>query len=339
VYNQMFRKKTLLIVVVLVVMCPFVIAGAAYADPAATADSYNIAEDDILNVPAPGVLGNDTGTGLIAELDTNVSHGTLNFNSDGSFDYTPPENYYGPDSFTYHADEAGIDSNIVTVSISVTAVNDIPTITGSPATTVEEDALYNFIPTANDVDGDLLTFSIVNKPTWATFSTETGELSGTPTNDHVGTTTDIVITVSDGALFASLSAFDLTVTNVNDYPVATDDSYSVDEDTILSVTAPGVLENDTDIDPSGDTLTAILTNDVSNGLLSLNPNGSFIYRPTDDFSGEDSFTYEVSDGQGGTAQGTVTITVDSVNDAPVLDDIPGDTMALLRVRLPSQLTL
>merc|ERR1711916_404336 len=83
---------------------------------------------------------------------------------------------------------------------------------------------------------------------------------------------------------------------VNDAPVAQDDSFSLDEDT---------------------TLTVSLVSDVTNGTLSLNPDGSFDYTPDADFTGTDSFTYEVSDGNGGTDQATVTLDVGAVNDAPV----------------------
>ena len=95
--------------------------------------------------------------------------------------------------------------------IEVVNVNDAPTITGTPAITVDEDSAYSFTPTAADPDGDALTFSIANKPSWATFDTATGTLSGTPGNADVGTTGGIVITVSDGDLAVTLPAFTVTV--------------------------------------------------------------------------------------------------------------------------------
>jgi hypothetical protein len=76
---------------------------------------------------------------------------------------------------------------------------------------VLQGAAYSFTPTASDPDGNTLTFSIANAPAWATFDTATGRLSGTPGAQHVGATSGIVITVSDGTLSASLPAFTLTV--------------------------------------------------------------------------------------------------------------------------------
>ena len=110
---------------------------------------------------------------------------------------------------------------------------------------------------------------------------------------------------------------DITVDSVNDNPVASDDTFSTDEDVALT---GSVLGNDSDLD--GDTLVVNTTpvSDPTNGTVVLNADGSFVYTPDTNFFGSDSFVYEVSDGNGGTAQATVDITVDSVNDAPVAAD-------------------
>jgi len=89
--------------------------------------------------------------------------------------------------------------------------NAAPTIAGTPGTTATVGQAYSFMPTGDDADDDTLTFSIQNRPTWATFTPATGQLSGTPTASDVGTTSGIVISVTDGAVTASLPAFNLTV--------------------------------------------------------------------------------------------------------------------------------
>jgi hypothetical protein len=76
---------------------------------------------------------------------------------------------------------------------------------------VVENAAYLFIPTADDVDSDSLTFSVTNAPSWSTFDSTTGTLSGTPANTDIGITTGIVISVSDGTVSVSLPAFSITV--------------------------------------------------------------------------------------------------------------------------------
>jgi len=91
-------------------------------------------------------------------------------------------------------------------------VNRAPTISGSPATVVQAAQAYSFQPAASDPDGDTLTYAITNRPTWATFSTATGRLSGTPAAGNVGTYSNIAIRVSDGRATASLPLFTINVT-------------------------------------------------------------------------------------------------------------------------------
>ncbi len=122
------------------------------------------------------------------------------------------------------------------------------------------------------------------------------------------------------AFSSSIDVASLTVTAVNDAPVANNDAYNVNEDWALSVPAgAGVLVNDTDID--GPALTAVLVAGPTNGGITLNANGSFTYTPNPNFHGVDTFTYRAFDGSALSATpGTVTITVDSVNDAPAGTD-------------------
>lgn len=98
-------------------------------------------------------------------------------------------------------------------AIEVRAGNVAPTISGTPLTSAVTGTAYNFAPTAADGNGDALTFSIQNRPSWATFDTSTGRLSGTPTSTQVGTYSNILIAVSDGKVSQSLPAFTVTVAN------------------------------------------------------------------------------------------------------------------------------
>jgi hypothetical protein len=86
-----------------------------------------------------------------------------------------------------------------------------PTISGTPATTVLQGAAYAFTPTGRDADGDTLTYTITNRPGWAAFDGATGRLSGTPRAVDLGTTSNIVIRVSDGRATTALAAFSITV--------------------------------------------------------------------------------------------------------------------------------
>jgi hypothetical protein len=89
--------------------------------------------------------------------------------------------------------------------------NSAPTITGAPLSTTLHGRQYSFVPTANDANGDLLTFSITGRPAWATFNPTTGRLQGTPTAADVGTSPNIAISVTDGAATSTLAAFSVQV--------------------------------------------------------------------------------------------------------------------------------
>jgi hypothetical protein len=103
-------------------------------------------------------------------------------------------------------------TSLPSFAINVTAApNSAPTISGSPSTSAQAGVVYSFAPTAKDVNSDPLTFSITGKPSWATFSTASGVLSGTPAAADVGTSNTVAISVSDGKVSAALAAFSLTV--------------------------------------------------------------------------------------------------------------------------------
>jgi hypothetical protein len=134
------------------------------------------------------------------------------------------------------SDTSGESASLSPFSIEVINVNDPPTISGSPNLTTYEDTFYSFIPITNDIDGDMLSFKIANKPLWASFNNNTGELSGTPLNKNVGFYNNIVITISDtNDESVSLSKFSIEVINVNDPPTITGiPNLSIYEDTSYS---------------------------------------------------------------------------------------------------------
>jgi large repetitive protein len=131
---------------------------------------------------------------------------------------------------------------------------------------------------------------------------------------------------ADGA--SASDSFLLTVNPVNDAPVAANDAYTTNEDTALTIAAPGVLGNDTDVDVS-DTRTAVLVaaSGPASGTLTLNADGSFTYTPGLNFNGTDSFTYQAKDAAGAPSNiATVTITVNAVNDLPTISDVVTQTV-------------
>ncbi|MDO8342729.1 MAG: DUF4347 domain-containing protein [Cellvibrio sp.] len=148
---------------------------------------------------------------LIWSLTGPAQHGSATVSDTGSISYTPTANYNGSDSLVVQVSD-GENIASITVNITIEPVNDLPVISGTPALTVDQDVAYSFTPSASDVDtADVLTFSIINKPTWASFNTTTGALTGTPANADAGISGGIVISVSDGTASAALPAFDIEV--------------------------------------------------------------------------------------------------------------------------------
>ena len=163
--------------------------------------------------------------------------------------------------------DGALHASLPTFDLEVLNVNDAPTITGTPATSVAQDAAYSFMPTGKDIDGDLLTYRIINKPDWADFDPVTGELSGTPGNADVGTTTGIVITVSDGKESTNLVAFDLEVTSMIILGVTLPDINFVYDGMAKSLAVDGTLPDGTSVsyinnsrlDVGNQTVTATIT--------------------------------------------------------------------------------
>ena len=269
--------------------------------PVAVANSYSVNEDSTLTVAAPGVLGNDTDAeadSLSAILVANVSHGTLSLNANGSLSYVPAANFNGSDAFTYKANDGALDSNTVTVSLTVNPVNDAPVAVADTYSTPKNTTLVVAAPgvLANDtdVDGDSLTAIKVTNPAHGTVTVSAnGAISYVPTAGYFGPDC-FTYKANDGALDSNTVTVSLTVTATNAAPVAVADAYSVNEDVTLTVAAPGVLGNDTDAD--GDTLSSILVANVAHGTLTLGANGSISYVPAANFNGSDSFTYKANDG-------------------------------------------
>jgi VCBS repeat-containing protein len=290
--------------------------------PVATNDGYNVLQDTTLNVDAAsGVLANDTDPDndpLNAVLETTTTHGSLNLISDGSFAYTPDTGFVGQDTFTYHANDGALDSAPATATISVQSSNLPPSATDDPYSTGVNVPLSVPAPgvLGNDTDpnGDPLTAILELTTTNGSLSFSTdGSFTYTPNLDFTGQDS-FTYHATDGSLDSNTATVTINVQVGNTAPNANHDSYSVPMNNALSVSAPGVLANDTDA--NGDALTAILDSDPDHGTLVLGADGSFSYTPDLNFFGLDTFTYHASDGSLSSASATVTIEVLEDNLAP-----------------------
>ncbi|MFW9801684.1 MAG: tandem-95 repeat protein, partial [Candidatus Thorarchaeota archaeon] len=262
---------------------------------------------------------------------TYPQHGTWAIGSNGFFNYYPPANWYGTDSFTYRVFDGTAYSGIVTVTVIVNPVNDAP-VAVDDYIIIDEDTsvIIDFMANDYDIDSSFDWYSITRyiselhgtadilhnyEVSPGVFRTV---ISYTPDPNWHGSTSALWYTIWDSVAVSETAYIHITVNPVNDAPVASDDYYIVDEDTTLTIDAPsGILANDTDID--GDLLTAALLSGTSHGSLTINSDGSFIYTPDPNWNGMDSFIYEISDGDQ-TDTATVTITVNPVDDPPVAVD-------------------
>jgi VCBS repeat-containing protein len=293
--------------------------------PEASEDQYSVVEGETLTVDvAEGILLNDSdteGDSLAAQLVAQPAHGTLNLSSDGSFSYVPEAGFSGVDKFTYRASDGTSESAETTVTLAVTPINGAPVAVDDEYTTAEDTELIisaaeGVLQNDSDADDDSLTAAQISQPAHGTLTFNSdGSFTYVPDAGFFGTD-QFFYQASDGTSESGTATVTVTVTAVNDVPVASDDEYTATEDTELSVdVADGVLANDSDAD--GDPLTTALVTQPTHGMVILNSDGYFSYLPDDGYFGADEFTYRVSDGTSQSAPATVNITVTSVNDPPV----------------------
>ena len=294
------------------------------ASPVPNDDSYTTTEDGFLAASAAnGVLANDTdadGDALTAELVETTANGELGLRSDGSFFYSPSDDFFGIDTFTYRAVDFRGSDTIGTVSIDVQPGYDAPipvadSYKARPNEVLNIPALVGVLVNDTNVDEAELT-AVVSQDVSQGQITLNGDGSFSYDPQGFAGTSFFTYQIDDGA-GRGLSASGIVEFIVNTEPVAVNDVYELDEDVVLDASAAtGVLANDVDAD--GDTLTAELLTDVQNGTLVFQADGSFNYTPNQEYSGTDTFTYRLTDGIDQSLVGQATINVISKNDAPIV---------------------
>lgn len=219
------------------------------------------------------------------------------------------------------------------------ALNDAYTITEDTALNITAPGI---LANDSDPDGDALQMILLSLPAHGSLASGVdGAFIYTPNSNFNGTDS-FTYQASDGAANSPVATVNITVTPLNDVPIANDDTYTMTADTTLNVSLPGILANDTDIE--GTALSAILESDPTHGTLTLNANGSFTYQPNANYSGGDSFTYRTGDG--GATSGVATVTI-TINPVPIVivappptgrTNCPGDTTTFSVVATGTALT-
>jgi VCBS repeat-containing protein len=305
-------------------------------------DTGNTDEDTVLNVFIPGVLGNDTGDGMLSVTTpspfSTAKGANVIINATGDYSYDPNGQFEflgvgesDTDSFTYDAvDSFDGSTGTATVTITINGANDAPTANDDSGAGFATDEDSSFTTGNVDTDSDASdVLSVQSIDTTGTQGLVADLGNGTFTYDPNGqfeslgvgesTTDTFTYTLSDGNGGTDTA----TVT-------ITDDAGAIDEENVLSVAAPGVLSNDSDAD-AGDSFTATAFDALSaqGAVVVVKADGSYTYDPTgaaalqalaQGATAFDTFTYTITDTQGGTDTATVTITVTGVNDAPDAND-------------------
>ncbi|PHI18903.1 hypothetical protein CEQ90_15350, partial [Lewinellaceae bacterium SD302] len=257
-----------------------------------------------------------------AEVDNN---GTSNTSGDDFILYTPLATS-GIDALTYMIRDANGSSDTASLTLRI-EINEAPIAIDDAPMVDEDDTLTdNVVDNDTDVDGPDTLITLVTDVTNGTLTLNPdGSYTYVPDADYNGPDS-FAYSYCDGGMpeLCDTATVNITVTPVNDAPDAMDDAPMVDEDDTLT---DNVVDNDTDVD-GPDTLITLVT-DVTNGTLTLNPDGSYTYVPDADYNGPDSFVYSYCDG--GIPElcdtATVNITVVPVNDPPVIT--PPDTVMVI----------
>ncbi|QSQ14187.1 PKD domain-containing protein [Myxococcus landrumensis] len=272
--------------------------------PVAHSRSASLDQDTGVDLVLSGV--DVDGDALTFQVDRAPAHGTLSGVAP-NLRYVPAARYHGDDDFIFRVHDGQAWSSPAVVRLDVRFVNTAPVAQGQ-AVSLAEDASAQVVLAGQDVDGDALTFELVGPPAHGVLSGTPPALTYTPVADFQGEDRFTFIARDSSGAASTPATVVLTVTDVNDAPVARDTSVGTEEDVALAVTLDA-----RDVD--GDALTFQIDGAPAHGTLSGAP-PEMTYTPAQDFHGEDSFTFTVSDGTT-SSSATVSLTVQSVNDAPV----------------------
>ena len=281
--------------------------------PVAIATTITSAEDSTTTITLSGTDVDGATVILTYQIATQPANGTVSLNDNIAI-YTANADYSGNDSFAFTVtDGGGAISQPAIVNITISAVNDAP-VAIATTITLAEDSTTTIALNGTDVDGAdvVLTYQITTQPTNGTVSLNDNIAIYTANADYSGNDS-FAFTVTDGGGAISQPAIvNITISAVNDAPVAIATTITLAEDSTTTIALNG-----TDVDGADVVLTYQITTQPVNGTVSLNDNIA-IYTANADYSGNDSFAFTVTDGGGAISQpAIVNITISAVNDAPV----------------------
>ena len=293
----------------------------ANLDPNAVDDTLTVDEDASGSL---NVLANDTDPNgdTVTLTGATSPDGDVTFAPDGTVTFTPAPDFSGETTITYTVEDGNGGTDTGTVVVTVNAINDAPEANDDADTTAEDTSIIvDLLANDTDVDGDDLSVTSVSVPAdqGTVVNNGDGTATFTPAPDFNGEAT-ISYTIADQEGLTDSAEHSVTVTAVNDGPVAVDDEAVTDEDTPVTIDA---LANDTD--PDGDDLViSDATVPADQGTVEI-VGGEILFTPAPDFNGEATISYVAQDTDGNQTPAQITVTVNPINDAPVAVDDVADT--------------
>jgi VCBS repeat-containing protein len=265
--------------------------------PAFTNTAFNIAEDENFN---GNLLPTDAdSTTLTVERVSDPQHGQVTVSASGLFNYVPSANYFGADTFNVRVSDGAGGITPASVTMTIASVNDSPVLI-SNVLTVNEDNVLSVQLSAADGDGDSLTFVLDQAATHGQVTVSgSGLLTYTPAPDYFGPDS-VAVKIADSLQSQVSWPIAITVNSVNDLPVAVDDEFRFDDGVPKTM---AVASNDSDIE--GGTLTASVIQQPTGGTVSVGANNVLTFTPANEFTGPITFTYRLTDSDGGYDDATV----------------------------------
>ena len=275
----------------------------------------NVTNDVEQNTNTTGYLNatDADGDGLIYSNVDNASNGTVIINNNGTYTYTPKNGFMGNDTFTYKTNDVYTDSNIATVNIQVHPVNHPPVSNNITFDIETNDNLTGQLK-ATDGDGDPVIYEIKNNTSQGNITLNSnGTFSYVPAEGFIGNDS-FIYTAKDWKDNGNTATVQINIHPENQAPIANNITYIMNKN-------ENMTDNIVGTDADGDPLSYNIKNMPTKGKLTFNDNGTFIYTPNNGFYGVDTFSYTAKDWKNISNTGIVTIEINNVNHAPLVQNI------------------
>ncbi len=287
---------------------------------------FSVEEDGTLQFTDADLLTGATdidGDDLTVEgISYTGGDGVLTDHGDGTYTFAPNENFNGDVNFSFDVSD-GTDTVSANIDVSVTPEND-PPVAGSTSYMVNEDNAITIsdeqlLANSSDVEGAVSVDSVTYSGTDGVFQ-DNGDGSYTflPNENFSGDISlDVIVADEDGSIDETTAG--ITVLEVNDPPVAGSTSYTIDEDSVLAFSESQILVNASDVE--GDVELVGINYDGSDGIFTVNGDGTFSFAPNENFNGQVQLGVTIKDEDGATIETHINVDVLPINDPPVSGDL------------------